>query len=167
MKDAVSVTADFALRGTTIDLIFKITDPQKLVRDTLVPGTFAGTEAKRADDLWKTTCFEAFWGLRGTKEYWEFNISPSGKKWNCYKFEDYRDPSPAEQSLDYQLKEVTITEDTIECSLRGKTVLPSVEASLCVILKTESGLHYFSKEHVEKRPNFHSRDSFVLFVRQP
>jgi hypothetical protein len=43
----------------------------------------------RADNLWKTTCFELFLGQAGTT-YREFNFSPSGQ-WATYAFAAYRE----------------------------------------------------------------------------
>ena len=42
----------------------------------------------RADDLWRTTCFELFVAGEGTA-YREYNFSPSGQ-WAAYDFDDYR-----------------------------------------------------------------------------
>lgn len=42
----------------------------------------------RADDLWRTSCFELFVDGEGTA-YREFNFSPSGA-WAAYQFVDYR-----------------------------------------------------------------------------
>ncbi|MEM8936111.1 MAG: hypothetical protein AAGC77_06860, partial [Pseudomonadota bacterium] len=48
----------------------------------------------RADDLWRTTCFEAFIRIphsvsSGGAAYWEVNASPS-RQWATYAFSDYR-----------------------------------------------------------------------------
>ncbi len=167
VAESLAVKADFSLRGTTLDLRFALGDANKLVLDSLVPGTYSGAELARADELWKTTCFEAFWSLRGNKGYWEFNMAGSGKKWNCYAFDDYREPSPPESCLDFELKRVTVTAESLECSLRGKTVLPDLDVSLCAILRTAAGIYYFSTAHVDEKPNFHARQSFTLRRRQP
>lgn len=44
----------------------------------------------RADDLWKTTCFEIFWQPIGGTYYREFNLSPSGR-WAAYDFDSFRE----------------------------------------------------------------------------
>src|SRR5438045_24619 len=43
---------------------------------------------RRADDLWRTTCFEAFLGT-GDGGYYELNFSPS-TEWAVYRFDGYR-----------------------------------------------------------------------------
>jgi hypothetical protein len=43
----------------------------------------------RADELWKTTCFELFLKPDGGDGYIEFNFSPSGR-WAAYQFDGHR-----------------------------------------------------------------------------
>ena len=43
----------------------------------------------RADDLWKTTCFEFFAKPKRGETYFEFNLSPSFE-WAAYGFDRYR-----------------------------------------------------------------------------
>ena len=50
----------------------------------------APVEPRRADDLWKTTCFEAFLRVPGTEADREWNFAPSGE-WAAYDFTAYRD----------------------------------------------------------------------------
>jgi hypothetical protein len=45
--------------------------------------------SERANDLWRTTCFEIFWQPEGGTYYREFNLSPS-TRWACYDFDDVR-----------------------------------------------------------------------------
>lgn len=46
-------------------------------------------DPQRRDGLWQSTCFEAFLGVVGERQYWELNLSCSGD-WNLYRFEGYR-----------------------------------------------------------------------------
>ena len=57
----------------------------------LVPQARAGDPdgPQRRDGLWQHTCFEAFFGVLGSDDYWEFNLAPSGD-WNVYRFAGYR-----------------------------------------------------------------------------
>ena len=43
----------------------------------------------RKFELWESTCFEFFIGVLGDRNYWEFNLSPSGD-WNVFHLDDYR-----------------------------------------------------------------------------
>ena len=45
--------------------------------------------SSRADELWKTTCFEAFIQADGDLSYAEFNFAPS-TAWAAYRFASYR-----------------------------------------------------------------------------
>ena len=47
-------------------------------------------EPGRADELWRTTCFEAFLKPMGQSSYTEWNFAPSGD-WASYAFSDYRE----------------------------------------------------------------------------
>ncbi len=63
------------------------------LRWKVVPGAvlklppFAGR--KRADGLWRKTCFELFVKRDGSDGYSEFNLSPS-EAWAAYDFDSYR-----------------------------------------------------------------------------
>jgi hypothetical protein len=48
-----------------------------------------GLGTERADDLWKTTCFELFLRADGAEPYLEFNFSPSSQ-WAAYRFATHR-----------------------------------------------------------------------------
>src|SRR5689334_23534411 len=50
----------------------------------------AAAESERAEDLWQTTCFEAFLRADGEKSYREWNFAPS-TQWAAYDFAAYRD----------------------------------------------------------------------------
>src|SRR4051794_22819774 len=45
---------------------------------------------ERTDDLWRTTCFEAFLGGPHAAAYCEFNFAPSGQ-WAASRFAGYRE----------------------------------------------------------------------------
>jgi len=48
------------------------------------------SEPWRADDLWRTTCLEAFLRPVGAESYREWNFAPSGN-WAAYDFSKYRE----------------------------------------------------------------------------
>jgi hypothetical protein len=52
--------------------------------------TPAPAQPRRADELWKHSCFELFVRPEGGDDYYEFNFSPSGE-WAAYRFAGYRD----------------------------------------------------------------------------
>jgi hypothetical protein len=79
----------------TIEASIKI-EPSSIALEFFIKGEleayiFPSSKASiRADELWRATCFEAFVKNEKSKEYWEFNLSPSGS-WNFYHFTSYRD----------------------------------------------------------------------------
>ncbi len=161
-KVPIKVAAEISVHGSRIDFHFEILDPNRLVLEGLVPGLSGPQEIMRADNLWKTTCLEAFWAVPGEQKYWELNISPGGKKWNCYRFENYRQPVLPVVCYDYEIQNISVAAGTLECSVLGKSVLPGIEASLCVIVRTANGTHFFSTAHAGSKPDFHNRGSFTV-----
>lgn len=51
--------------------------------------TPAPAPPRRADELWKATCFELFIRPEEGNGYYEFNFAPSGE-WAAYRFGGYR-----------------------------------------------------------------------------
>ena len=47
------------------------------------------TAPARADELWRSTCFEAFIRTAPGEAYYEFNFAPS-TQWTAYRFDGYR-----------------------------------------------------------------------------
>lgn len=128
----------------------------------LVVPPFAGKG--RADELWRTTCFEAFLRPAGGESYAEFNLSPS-ERWNAYDFETYR-AGMRERSLPREP----------ECTLRqGSTFaifdaaipaagLPEGDCALglsVVIEETGGTISYWALAHSEGKPDFHADACFA------
>src|SRR5262245_33181532 len=57
-----------------------------VIGDLRIP---AMTAATRTDELWRTTCFEAFVRSSANSGYYEFNFAPS-TQWAAYRFDSYR-----------------------------------------------------------------------------
>lgn len=62
----------------------------------------------RADDLWRTTCFELFLRRPGAEGYLELNFSPSGR-WAAYAFDGYRE---GRRDLDISPPAITTSDPT-------------------------------------------------------
>lgn len=145
--------------GSLWRLKFHLKDSSGLVLDSLIEGQWKTWE--RSHELWKTTCFEAFWGVPGESAYWELNLSPSRQLWNLYRFESYRVPQPPTESFDFELSDIVATRETLECTLHPKVNLPRVEVSLTAVLRTQGQTHYLATKHAGEKPDFHLRESFV------
>jgi hypothetical protein len=149
------------LSDGTLFLRWRIDGAQRV----LLPA-YAGTG--RADDLWKTTCFEMFLNL-GERGYREFNFSPSGR-WAAYDFASYRVASGAAELSDWP-------ETSVE---RGDTIITGavrvpVDAlagarlgALSAVIEEEGGvISFWASEHHNDEPDFHDRACFTLDFGSP
>lgn len=129
---------------------------------------------RRADDLWRHTCFEAFVGAKNDAEYYEFNLSPSGE-WAVYGFRDYRDGGPIEGNTLEPIVSVHREERALE--LRTKIhldQLPGLQLDVClwvglaaVIEGNDGRLSYWALKHAPGKPDFHRADNFILEIVSP
>ena len=126
------------------------------VDDLSVP---VSAKPKRADELWKTTCFEAFVaGQDGG--YCEFNFSPSGQ-WAAYAFDA---PRQGRRNANAE----------VEVWLEGGADWIAVEASVAanlgpeaafnltaVIEASDGGKSYWALAHPPGVPDFHDPSCFL------
>lgn len=118
-------------------------------------------EPRRADDLWQTTCFEAFLKVDGEEAYREWNFAPSGQ-WAAYDFTGYRDGrTDAEVRAPYIRLEDNLTWWTL-----GATV--GVEAGLdwrlglsAVLDEKDGTKSYWALAHPKGAADFHHADCFT------
>lgn len=113
----------------------------------------------RADDLWRTTCFEAF--LKGDDAYWEFNFSPS-QQWASYSFDAYR--SGQRQAAEVASPVRPDLEDTYAEFEATFEQPPGVtRLGLSAVIQTIDGaISYWALAHPSDKPDFHHPESFVL-----
>lgn len=117
----------------------------------------------RADELWRTTCFEMFWRPSAGDGYVEFNLSPS-LRWAAYAFDRYRDGM---RDLPLAVDPVIErTRDGIEVDVDLSTV-PSSAADVAltaVIEEIDGTKSYWSLAHPPGAPDFHHPDCFALHI---
>lgn len=123
-------------------------------------------EPIRADNLWKTTCFEAFLAIGNEPEYIELNFSPSSQ-WAAYRFASYR-----EASTDLHLTtipEIHLDFSNSHAALEATIILPSkwqqgpFSVGLSVVAEEPSGSKsYWALDHSKGEPDFHDRTCFNL-----
>ncbi|HEY2808463.1 MAG TPA: DOMON-like domain-containing protein [Steroidobacteraceae bacterium] len=126
------------------------------------------------DGLWQHTCFEAFIGIPGADEYYEFNFSPGGD-WAAYRFGAYREGgaaatlSAAPQLQVYRNAERLELSATVHIdALAGIAEAPVLRLALtCVVEDAAGELSYWSLRHAAGKPDFHHADGFVLELRSP
>lgn len=125
--------------------------------------------ALRADNLWKTTCFEAFLAAEEESGYLELNFSPS-TQWAAYDFADYRTgmvqaslPAPPEIEVDRGPGLLALTA-TVSLHLREERY----RLGLAAVLEERGGhMSYWALTHAGDRPDFHRRDCFQLELPPP
>ncbi len=134
----------------------------------------AQREPRRAEGLWRHTCFEAFVAVKDKAEYFEFNFAPSGE-WAVYALAGYREPSPSIDEAAAPTIDVRMTGDALE--LDAIVALPHlpminprarVRLALSAVIEDERGtLSYWALKHPAGKPDFHHPDSFALEVEPP
>lgn len=122
-------------------------------------------EPHRADELWKTTCFEAFLRPLGEDGYREWNFAPSGD-WAAYEFTGYRDGmSPAEIGAEPYIR----MEDNFTWWALGATIAVPADTNwqlgLSAILEEKDGTKsYWALAHAGEKPDFHDPGCFAAHL---
>lgn len=134
----------------------------------LVVPPFAGRG--RADELWRTTCFELFLRPDGGQAYCEINLSPS-ERWAAYDFTGYRDgmterPFPREPECTLRLgTAMAIFDATVP---RGGLPDADCAAALCAVIEEAGGTKsYWAISHPESGPDFHHDACFAARLAAP
>ncbi|HEV7660508.1 MAG TPA: DOMON-like domain-containing protein [Allosphingosinicella sp.] len=120
----------------------------------------------RADNLWETTCLEAFLAPAGGRAYREVNFSPSSQ-WAAYDFVSHRNPQPGIAAplpappeimlavgVDRIEMEVLVPVDSGPCPIR---------LGLAAVIEEKDGTKsYWALAHPPGDPDFHHADCFAL-----
>lgn len=132
---------------------------------------------ERADELWKTTCFEAFLRRPNGKRYMEFNFSPS-TRWQVYIFENYREGRRDFEFATVPRFDMAASTDSFEL---GVTIDVSnyfteedwrpldLEVGLSAVIETrDREKSYWALAHPPgDAPDFHHGDCFTGVLRAP
>jgi hypothetical protein len=128
----------------------------------------------QTDKLWEATCFEFFLGIPDDRNYWEFNLSPSGD-WNIFHLDDYRqglreelavttlpfkiDLQPNLLSLDLEFDLSKIIDRSLLAAV------PAIAVSVTTVIKPHQGeVSYWAISHCGKEADFHLRESFAIEI---
>lgn len=116
----------------------------------------------RTEDLWQTTCFEAFLRVEGEEAYREWNFAPS-TRWAAYDFTSHRaSRSDAEVAPPY-----IRMEDNLTWWALGATIAVDAasqwQLGLSAILEEKDGTKsYWALAHPEgDKPDFHDPVCFA------
>jgi hypothetical protein len=126
--------------------------------------------SRRADGLWRHTCFEVFAMAENRPGYRELNLSPSGE-WGLYDFRGYRDGVKLETELAPEIA-VRRTPHGLELDAQiSRELLPQgqpLRLGLSAVLEDTDGvLSYWALRHPPGRPDFHHPDSFAMQLDLP
>ena len=159
---ALDISAE-ACRDDAGDLMlhYRVAAPSDLLR--VPPAQTAGP----ADNLWQTTCCEAFIAHRDVDAYLEFNLSPSGQ-WAVYRFAGYRQRDVTYAPAAAPLIDFTPAPNGFTLLARlPAALLPAGElaVSLTAVIETADGdKHYWALTHAGEQPDFHLAQSFTLRI---
>ena len=121
------------------------------------------SEPWRADELWQTTCFEAFLRAAGDEAYREWNFAPSGN-WAAYDFSRRReDVTRAEvESPPYIRMEDNFTWWTVGATIAVEADKDWHLGLSAVLEETDGTKSYWALAHPPgDKPDFHHPDCFV------
>jgi hypothetical protein len=118
----------------------------------------------RSNNLWKTTCFEAFLRPIDSEAYRELNFSPSSQ-WAAYDFDSYRSgmtearlPAPPDIVLRREGDRLEV-EAALSLDLPDE---PYRLALAAVIEERDFSISYWAASHAASQPDFHHDASFAL-----
>ena len=151
------------LSQTTLRFCYAVVGP---IDELVIPPPAAPL---RADNLWKTTCFEAFLAPEHLTSYLELNFSPS-TQWAAYDFTSYRAgmvqasvPAPPEIRVERGAHRLDVTV-TLSIDLTAERY----QVGLAAVIEERGGnLSYWALSHPSGAPDFHRRDCFVLELPPP
>ncbi|WP_127715941.1 hypothetical protein [Halobacteriovorax sp. HLS] len=158
----VHLQAEFLLKDKIIELRFELRDPHCKVNLEQL------NVAKRVIGLWEKTCFEFFILNTKSKDYYEFNFSPSSD-WNCFYFSKKGDPLNEYTQIESIETEALKTNESYQLTVKlhadsfhNEFLKPEfMKIALTSVLKSNEELSYWAISHQDLRPNFHHFDSFV------
>jgi hypothetical protein len=132
-------------------------------------------EPRRAHELWKRTCFEAFIATADVRNgYLELNFSPS-TEWAAYSFDSYRagmapvtlrtPPGIRVEASDDRLHvDASIDLEGLRL-IKSNTRSTKLHLALAAVIEDDSGaISYWALKHAPTRPDFHHPSGFALEV---
>lgn len=147
-----------------IRLQYQLSDSRPLIGLSSLAQRWNSNDVPRMHDLWKTTCFEAFFAPVGGEKYYEFNFALT-PAWNVYEFTSYRNPQPPTLSVDFELKSMEWSPDhaLFTIVIQNKSLYSQFNISLTAVAELQDhSKHYLAITHAEAKPDFHSAKSFTL-----
>lgn len=117
----------------------------------------------RADNLWQSTCFEAFFKRQGEERYLEFNFSPS-TEWASYRFDGYRAGMANAEDISAAVT-TRLSSDRYELTATASVPPGPWRVALSAVIEAADGAKsYWALAHPPGAPDFHHDDCFALEV---
>ena len=119
----------------------------------------APAPARRTDELWRATCFEAFVRPEPGAAYHEFNFAPS-TQWAAYRFSDYR---AGMAPLDIAPLDIDVHrgDEGLTLHVSIPAAAPARMALSAILEETGGRKSYWALAHPPGRPDFHHADGFA------
>jgi len=151
---AQTIAVLLARHGSTLTLTYVVAGA---ISDLILPAPEA---PERTDELWRSTCFEAF--VRGPDEaYLEFNLAPS-TRWAAYAFDRYR---AGMRNAEVTAPRIETRREARKFTLATTLELPDNAQALALsaIIETrDGGKAYWALAHPAGKPDFHHAAGFVF-----
>ena len=175
MRRALTIHPDSrCVAATCVEVEIALPRPGRLVLQYRVTGKMSDllippvSAPKRADELWKHTCFEAFVRAVPATSYYEFNFAPS-TQWAAYRFTDYRMGMSVASEI--AAPRLAVQTGAGSCELQAVLALEDLSGLrndtrwrlglAAVIEEADGGKSYWALAHPTGKPDFHHFDGFV------
>lgn len=120
-------------------------------------------EPARQDELWKSTCLEAFLGYKDGS-YLEINCSPNGH-WNVYEFDSYRKGMRPADHITVRLTRLEKDEHQAKFFIQvlSDKALSVSQAGLSMVFEsTNHEKSYWALSHPSTQADFHDSKAWTL-----
>jgi hypothetical protein len=156
---ALSALARWSEAARTLSLEYRLAMDLEALR---LP---AARRPRRADRLWRHTCFEAFVLPDDGPGYLEFNFSPSGE-WAAYGFDARREGMRPLDMTREPAQRLGREPDGLRLSVELQLPVPSratLRLGLAAVIEAADGsTGYWALRHGPGAPDFHDPESFTL-----
>lgn len=153
----ISIESSLALTEQKIRISF-------VVKGALDEYVFPSTSTpKRANELWKATCFELFLANENEEAYYELNFS-SSLAWNFYALDAYR--GKVEEIELFSMPKIEVFEAKNSFKILFELRVKNLEKFelynvASILLNQEHERTFWTLKHLKTKPDFHDREAFL------
>src|SRR3569623_999928 len=142
------------------------------IRELEIPAAEHPSDQVRRDELWRSTCFEAFVRPSSDPAYFETNLSPAGH-WAVYQFDGYRAAlrdaaashrwfrSDSRHPDRYDISGDFLFDDLNSDRGRWRVNLPDIIEAI------DGNKSYWALAHAPGPPDFHNQECFIATLPAP